>query len=251
MEEFSVVIPTLNEEDNIGEVIDAIKGISDPEIIVMDDDSRDNTRDEARKRDVKVIHRKEKRDLSKSVVEGLKAASYDRVVVMDGDGQHPPKKVPEIAEKLEEDGLVIGCREEVIGNWGLHRRLMSLGAELLVKTLFKSCRRTRDPLSGFFGIDRDALDLGKMSPRGYKILAEILVLTGIRPQEVAYSFHQRQRGRSSIGISSIADFLTHVLELKYRQLGSSPQYASLQESLIDPVDRRSTSRSLACNPPET
>ncbi|MFB6147628.1 MAG: glycosyltransferase family 2 protein, partial [Candidatus Nanohaloarchaea archaeon] len=72
------------------------------EIIVVDDGSVDRTREIAREKGADVIRREGRKDLSKSIIRGIEEASHERVVVMDGDGQHPPGEIPEILQGLEE-----------------------------------------------------------------------------------------------------------------------------------------------------
>ena len=63
-------------------------------------------------------------------------------------------------------------------------------------TLFPRLRHVTDPMSGFFLVRRDALDLDCLHPRGFKILLEILVRTpGLRVSEVPYEFGSAIRAR--------------------------------------------------------
>lgn len=218
MEDFSVVIPTLNEENNIGRVIEGIREAGDPEIIVVDDGSADRTREIAARKNVEVVERGGKDSLSLSVLEGLREASNEKVVVMDGDGQHPPDKIPEIVSGLGSRELFVVSRRDVEGHWRFSRRLMSLGAQCIVKTAFDRCREVEDPVSGFFGVRKSRLDMDRLQPRGYKILVEILVTHDLDIGETTYVFLQRDNGDSSIGPESIKDFLLHVIHLKYRQV---------------------------------
>lgn len=218
METFSVVIPTLNEVNSIGAVIDGIREIGDAEIIVVDDGSSDGTAEIARKREVQVIQRDGSNSLSRSVLEGISRASREKIVVMDGDGQHPPDKITDILSGLDDRELFVLSREEVEGRWAVHRHLMSMGAQSIVKALFPGCRQVIDPISGFFGVRKTSLDLGRMNPTGYKVLVEILVTQELETGETMYVFRQRDKGSSSIGPRSILSFLTHIVRLKHRQV---------------------------------
>ena len=87
-------------------------------------------------------------------------------MVMDADLQHPPKLVPELVMKVEEgNDLVLACRTRWVGWRGAASKLMGE----LVRTLLHL--PVRDPHSGFF-LRRV---VGRIKPRGYKILLECLV----------------------------------------------------------------------------
>lgn len=218
MEDFSVVIPTLNEEENIGRVIEGVREHGDPDITVVDDGSTDHTTEIAREKGARVIERGGRRDLSRSIVLGLEEACFDKVVIIDGDGQHPPERVPEILEGLDESELFVVSRTGVEGRWGRLRRFMSLGADTLAKTMFQSCRQVRDPVSGFFGVRKGSLDTGRLDPTGYKVLVEILVTHDIEVGETGYVFRQREGGTSSIGLLEVAKFALHLAVLEYREI---------------------------------
>ncbi|MFB6147627.1 MAG: hypothetical protein ABEJ66_01975, partial [Candidatus Nanohaloarchaea archaeon] len=109
-------------------------------------------------------------------------------------------------------------RTGIQGDWELSRRLMSRGASIAVKALFKSCRRVRDPISGFFGVRKSSLDPERVKPRGYKALVEIMVTHDLDTGETGYIFLQRNGGDSSIGPGTVKDFLLHLAGLKYRQV---------------------------------
>lgn len=218
MEEFSVVIPTLNEAESIGEVIDGVREEGGAEIVIVDDGSSDGTADIARERGARVIQREGANSLSLSVLEGISHASREKIVVMDGDGQHPHGKIPDILSGLDSKELFVLSREEVEGRWELHRRLMSVCAQSIVKSLFRECRQVIDPISGFFGVRKSSLDLDRMDPTGYKVLVEILVTQELETGEAMYVFQQRENGSSSIGPGSVFRFLIHVVQLKHRQV---------------------------------
>jgi dolichol-phosphate mannosyltransferase len=120
MAELSVVLATLNEEENIGVLLHALEphldGI-DAEIIVVDDNSRDRTAaiaEEANRRygNVRTIVRKNERGLASALLRGFQESSGDYILTMDGDLAHDPKFVPELFRlvKSGEADLAIGSR---------------------------------------------------------------------------------------------------------------------------------------------
>ena len=99
---FSIILPTLNEKGHILELISEISNIFQNknlqyEIIIVDDSSTDGTFEVVQnfKKDnlfLKLISRKNlKRNLAKSINQGIEAAKYDYIIWMDADFQHPPK----------------------------------------------------------------------------------------------------------------------------------------------------------------
>lgn len=118
----SVVVPTYNEEGNLGRLVEAVSsaleksGYNDFEIVVVDDNSNDRTpsiMDElAKAGKVAAVHRYGVRGIFSAIMDGVRAARSDVVVIMDADFSHPPSKIPELLKKMEEGGfdLVSGSR---------------------------------------------------------------------------------------------------------------------------------------------
>ena len=97
----SVIIPVLNEGATIRKVIKIIKQTSLPiEIIVVDDNSTDNTITEAKKENVRIIT-SSMRGKGLSMREGLLAAKYEVVVYLDGDIiTYPPNVVDLLSQQV-------------------------------------------------------------------------------------------------------------------------------------------------------
>ncbi len=220
----TIIIPTLNEQGNIGRVIGRLDEMyPGVRIIVADDGSMDNTEKEVRaasKRiDVTFFDRRKMRvhGLTASVVDASLLARTDYIVVMDGDMQHPPELVGSMYRKLSEYDIVIGVRIEV-KNWGLHRIILSKGMAIISYTVFRARGKpvTRDMMSGFFGI-RAGIIKGLARRRrkgfvmhGYKVLLDILRMAdpGVSICEVEYStFHRRLYGRSKLKIRRMIEVL--------------------------------------------
>ncbi len=107
----SVIIPTLNEEESIGHVLDKIP--KDPkyewEIIIVDGNSRDRTREIAKEKGAKVIVEK-RRGYGRAYKTGFAAATGDIIVTLDGDDTYPAEKIPELVDYLIKNNLdFISC----------------------------------------------------------------------------------------------------------------------------------------------
>ena len=107
----SVVIPTYNEEQAIAATVEKIRRLHpDFEVIVVDDGSTDSTASEAQKAGAKVISHPYNIGNGAAVKSGIRAASADTVVLMDGDGQHDPADISRLLAESEKYDLVVGAR---------------------------------------------------------------------------------------------------------------------------------------------
>lgn len=98
----SAVIPTINEESTIGEIIDGLRDSGVLEIIIVDTNSTDRTRDIAREKGARVIEQP-KRGYGVAYKTGLKEVTGDVIICMDGDGTYPANMVRPFVEILVYD----------------------------------------------------------------------------------------------------------------------------------------------------
>ncbi len=211
----TIVIPTLNEEKNIGKLVGLLKktykGIS---VIVVDEGSIDNTQTAAKNAGALVLDRSKEavHGLCISVLDGLKAVQTPSTIVMDGDMQHPYEKVAEIVEKLQHCDVVVGTREQVLTDWPIHRRFMSKLAIFLGHCrLFVNGVSCQDIVSGFFGMhtklfqDIIAKNYHKYELKGYKVLFDTLkyLPRGTKVYQLKYDFGLRAEGVSKINLKHV------------------------------------------------
>jgi dolichol-phosphate mannosyltransferase len=211
--ELTVVIPTLNERDNVGllvELLDAVLNTVDWEVIFVDDDSPDGTSERIREisrrdRRVRCLQRIGRRGLATACIEGAMATSAPYIAVMDADMQHDEKLLPQMLMILKSEpvDLVVGSRYVAgggIGEWDAGRAKMSNVAARLSRIICKA--EIADPMSGFFMLRREVLEaaLRRLSGQGFKILLDILASSPrpLRFRELPYEFRERQRGESKL-----------------------------------------------------
>ncbi|MFD4696416.1 glycosyltransferase [Streptomyces niveus] len=230
----TVIIPTFNEAANVRELLrqltESVPSRLPCEVLFVDD-STDGTLAAIAEAaqdcpfPVAVIHRDEPvGGLGGAVVEGLRTAGSEWIVVMDADLQHPPSLVPELVaagERTTAD-LVVASRYvdggSRAGLAGGYRVAVSRAATWLTKGLFpRRLRGISDPMSGFFAIRRGSVtaDTDGLRPLGYKILLELAVRC--RPQQVAevpFVFRDRFAGESKSTAREGARFLRHLVELR-------------------------------------
>jgi glycosyltransferase involved in cell wall biosynthesis len=113
--EVSVIIPAKNEAEGIAPVIERIRQALDPvcasyELIVVDDGSDDDTARIARDQGVRVMRHPYNIGNGAAVKTGIRAARGKVLVMLDGDGQHPPEEIPRLLEKLGEYHMAVGAR---------------------------------------------------------------------------------------------------------------------------------------------
>ncbi|MGQ5604477.1 MULTISPECIES: glycosyltransferase [unclassified Streptomyces] len=228
----TIVVPTFNESGNVRRLLrlitDAVPARLPCEVVFVDD-STDDTPDVIRAAapdcpfPVTVLHRDEPvGGLGGAVVEGMKAAGSDWIVVMDGDCQHPPSLVPELVATGERTGagLVVASRYVKGGSRaglaGSYRIAVSRAATWLTKALFpRRLHGISDPMSGFFAIRRGEVTAEVLAPLGYKILLELAVRS--RPQtvtEVPFVFEERFAGESKSTAQEGMRFLRHLAGLR-------------------------------------
>ncbi len=213
----TVILPTLNEAENIGKILSMLHGAyPTAEIIVADDGSDDGTQEivrkiSAKRKNVSLLDRRRRREhgLTASVIEAAFAARGEYIVVMDADLQHPVEKAGSLLAGLDNSDLSIGIRSYV-KDWGLKRMAISKSVAFLAYISFAARGRPvcNDMMSGFFAIKKKTMmeiaghNKEKFVGKGYKILLDILRLSpkGIKISEARYSaFHKRRKGRSKLG----------------------------------------------------
>jgi putative flippase GtrA len=228
----AVVVPTRNEADNVGRLIDelgqALEGIT-AEIIIVDDSDDDTPRrvaEAAQTSSVRVglIWRKpgeREGGLGGAVIAGLAATEARWVVVMDGDLQHPPALVPELLRQAENNDLDLVLASRFLApqnGGGLSRARTLVSRSLIGATRLLFPRRlagVSDPLTGFFCVRRARIDLERLHPDGFKILLAILLQTpGLRVGQMPFTFGQRAEGESKASVRELGRYGRLVLRLR-------------------------------------
>ena len=212
----SIIIPTYNEAENIVSTIRrAVCALSSSsikyEILVVDDNSPDGTAriaGEALAGCGKVIIRiNRQRSLSLSVLEGIKQAAGDIILVMDGDGNHPPEMIPALIAALREGhDLAIASRYVKGGRSQerLTRRMISRFSCYLGRVV----TGIKDNTSGFFCISKDKISLNLLAPVGFKIGLEIFVKSEAKSvAEIPFTFMSRIKGKSKLGAKVVMQYI--------------------------------------------
>lgn len=228
-----VVIPTYNEHENLGALVQEILGLPyHLSVVVVDDDSPDGTGELAEKlaaqnEAVHVIHRTGKAGRGSACVAGFRYAlehtETPLVVEMDADFSHHPRYIPELLQRAETSDMVVGSRYmpgSRIVDWGLSRRVFSRLANAFARVMLHL--PIRDCTNGYRCYRREALqgvDLGAIQTTGYIVLSEIALLlqrSGARFAEVPTVFVNRKRGQSNTTPAEIWNAFAAVWALRRR-----------------------------------
>ncbi len=220
-ETISVVVPTYNEAASVPRLAqrlaDALRGRA-WELVIVDDGSPDGTADVAAglapSLPTRVVRRPGKLGLASAVMDGIRAARGDTLVVMDADLSHPPEVVPRLVDALR-DGtdLAVGSRYVRGGgtlDWPLRRRIVSRVACLMGNALVP----VRDATSGFFALRRSVVEGVRLDPIGFKIGFEVIARGRYRRVvEIPYTFRDREAGRSKFGTREVLDYGKQLLQV--------------------------------------
>jgi len=239
-----IVIPTYNEADSIGKMIDYLFTVTFPSIqdwdckvLVVDDTSPDGTYKvvQAKFKNLFLSLSAKKAGIGGAYVRGfryaMKELGADVVIEMDGDFQHPPKLVPRLLKEINEGyDYVMGSRKVKGGSnpkgWGFKRVFFSEVGGLLARFILlfptKNFFRITDPTGGFKASRVkgfvDTMDMDHLYSRSFGYKLEFLykmVQLGAKTKEVPLQFHVRTQGESKIEPQTAKDILRTVLLLRW------------------------------------
>ena len=195
----SVVIPALNEEDGIADVVSQLRGAAPwREILVVDDGSTDATGARAAAAGARVIRHPYTKGNGASVKTGIRSAGGDYVLIVDGDGQHAPADARALTDRLGEFDLVVGARSAATQATAARRRG---NAALNWLASYLTDRAIPDLTSGFRAARRDCLrEFLHLLPNGFSTPTTTTLAflkAGYNVTFIAIDARQRQ-GRSKI-----------------------------------------------------
>lgn len=224
----SIVIPVLNEEENIEQLLSEFdKLVSDfglkefNEVVFVDDGSKDQTTgiiNDHKSSDhpykIELVERNCMLGTVSASIEGARKATNKYVVIMDGDLQHPPQVIGELAKSHKRDNAITMASRHISsgGNkWSPLRGVISRTAIFIAHLLIPPTRKVKDPISGFFMLNRDYLLSLEPLHRRSKILLYILATNPeLKIQEIPFVLVDRKKGNSKI-INRNPSFIFHYI----------------------------------------
>jgi len=226
--EFALVVPTLNEAENIVTVLErARQSLSrlslDWESLVVDDESTDGTAETVRRYSethagIRLLERQAPKGLAGAITYGWKHTDADVLGVMDADLQHPPELLPELVARVcQGSDIAIASRylqTDSMEAWSLRRRMISRLSVLASKPVQRSGLGVRDPMSGFFVLRRDCIAGMRFQRTGFKLLLEILAKGHIcSVAEIPFKFGTRSGGKSKANGMTAVHYLSLLCKL--------------------------------------
>lgn len=239
-----IVLPTYNEKENVKKIIPLLEDEVFPKIknftmaiLVADDNSPDGTGEEVRKLQKKYknidISSGPKKGLGAAYVRGMSYAidkmDADVLFEMDADGQHDATRIPAFLEKITSGAdMVLGTRYSQGGsipeNWPPQRKLFSIAANLLVRTIFMRFS-IHDWTGGFRALKKEVFLKEKKELENYNgYIFQISFLHKVlrdefKVAEVPFHFSDRTLGSSKIApLGYIVDVLTFVITARIKEL---------------------------------
>jgi dolichol-phosphate mannosyltransferase len=223
-----VVIPTYNEKENLGTLLDGIRAsrLEGEQVLFVDDSSPDGTAElikEAASREdwIHLLSRSSKKGIGSAYLDGFKEAlstlQPDVIVEMDADLQHPPAVIPSLVKATEAGADVAVASRYVKGGgsrgWGFARRLVSKGANWQTRTFLGL--GVKDCTSGFRAYKKRAVQKllsAKVPTSGFEfqVIALHALKDGMKMVEVPFIFEVRKAGESKLGIKDIVRFFFYV-----------------------------------------
>jgi dolichol-phosphate mannosyltransferase len=227
-----VIIPTYNELENIGKMLDAVMALPVAfDVLVVDDGSPDGTSEVVREKKAEytqriyLLQRSGKLGLGTAYIEGFKYGikqGYDYIFEMDCDFSHNPTDLVRLLQALEKDAdLVIGSRYVKGGNtvnWPFDRKVLSYGASLYVRLI--TWMWIKDPTAGFVGYRRKVLEtiqLDKIKFIGYAFQIEMKFTAwrfGFKLREIPITFTDRIEGSSKMTKGIVKEAVFGIIKLK-------------------------------------
>lgn len=227
-----IVVPTYNEKENIGKLLDSILSlkIKDMDILVVDDDSPDGTAriiEEISKKEpsVHLLLRRALKGRGAAGKDGFRYAlnwGADYIIEMDADFSHDPKYIPDFLRCIKDYDVVLGSRfvkgGKDIGR-GIIRRLISLLGNIYVRKVLGI--KIHDCSCGYRCFRRKVLEtinLDNTVSLGPAVVHEFLyksILYGFRVKEIPIIFVERKYERSKLNFRIILEGFLMVLILKF------------------------------------
>lgn len=250
-DQITIVTPTFNEADNIGQLAGALFSLplDGIHLLIVDDNSPDGTgviADEiasANPDRVKVIHRSGKKGLGTAYIEGFQHAlrtGADLIVQMDADFSHPPEKILELVGGLRSTDVALGSRYIPGGkldeNWPLWRKGLSNFGNVYAKTILRLS--VKDATGGFRAWRKETLlgmPLHRIRSNGYAFQVEMIYVAhrlGYTFCEIPFYFADRQWGTSKMSFEIQMEAAIRVWQLLYEYRDLKTAVESKHKSLI-------------------
>ncbi|MSX23366.1 MAG: glycosyltransferase [Actinobacteria bacterium] len=214
-----VVVPTFNEIESIGRLLDGLASLP-VDILIIDDVSPDGTADFCRAKGVEVISRSGKLGLGSAYRLGFKEGidrGYQQIIQMDADGSHQIADLVKMMEWIGSEDLLIGSRwieDGATKNWSKFREYLSRGANAYANTLLSL--GIKDSTAGFRIYDAKLLkkmNVASIKSEGYCFQIEMTrraLACEATIGEIPITFIERAQGTSKMSFSIAAEAMFRI-----------------------------------------
>jgi len=232
-----VIIPTYNERENIGFLINSLqeefkKIPHEMHMLIVDDNSPDGTAEVVENKSMKYknIHliTGQKQGLGTAYIRGMKDAidvlNADIVMEMDADFSHKPEDVPRLISALDQKtDFVIGSRYikggKIPDNWSFTRKMNSKWGNIFARYI-TGLHKIRDCTAGFRAIRSciiKKIDLSNLKVQGYAFQIALLhqaIVHGAIVHEIPVEFVDRTRGETKLSFADIFEFIINAWRIR-------------------------------------
>jgi len=223
-----IVLPTYNERDNVGQVVQGVLAVApDIDVLVVDDGSPDGTGNVVRalaneEPRVRLVERSGKQGLASAYLAGFRqglAEGYDVLVEMDADQSHRPEDLARLLEGSKRFDLTIGSRYvpgSGVTNWSRARLAVSRGGNAYARAALGF--PVHDATSGYRAFRRGLLETlvrDGFTSDGYAFQIELAYRSwrlGYEVGEVPITFREREHGHSKFSRRIVAEALWRVTQ---------------------------------------
>ncbi|MFN8369827.1 MAG: glycosyltransferase [Bacteriovoracaceae bacterium] len=253
-----IFVPTYNEKENVEKLISEITELNlDCDLLFVDDNSPDGTGNlldslESKYPRLTVLHRIDKLGIGSAHYDGIKWAysqGYERLITMDSDFTHPPKYIPILLNKAEDNAIVVGSRylqEKSLKDWNLFRKTLTTLGHFMTKTLL---RMPYDATGAFRLYDLKkiphyAFDL--VQSRGYSFFFESLYIFNnnkYKIEQIPIELPSRTYGHSKMSYREIFRSLKMLFVLYLKWLFNSEKLRILDANTMNKINDNKASGS--------
>lgn len=174
--EIWIVVPSYEEEQTIGPVLEGLKSEGYDQIIVVDDGSEDRTSEIASSKGAEVVKHENNQGLGSAIRSGLREArsrGAGVVITFDADGQHDPREIKKLLDALDDADFAVGVRKR--NQMPMNKRFGNAALDYI--THFMGGPLT-DSQSGFRAFGPEALEKIRIRSDHYSVSSEIIVQVG-------------------------------------------------------------------------
>lgn len=219
----SIVIPVYNEEENIRNLYQELKGVlrnlgKDYEIIFVDDGSKDKSGKILKEifnedQNVQVVSLLGNHGQTVALSTGFKKAKGDVILAMDGDGQHNPQYIPEFVQALEEGfDVASGWKEKDEGSSKLKFFLSNLAHKIIAKISGVKMKYFGATMKAYRKEVLKNLDLtGDL----HRFAGALIHYPGIKIKEIPLKIRARKKGTSSYSLTKTAKVALDLILIKF------------------------------------